>query len=149
MSELSNEPGESSGERHESEAGIMGPLAIVAGHGDFAAGLVSAVEQITGRGGRLIPISVQSLGVEDIEALLRARMMESNVRVIFTDLQAGSCTMASRRILRGLDDAVLIAGANLPMLLDFVFAEGRGGPDAARHAAERGRAAIAVHGAGA
>lgn len=125
------------------------PAAIVAGHADFAAGLVSAVEQITGRGARLIAISVSSLGVEGIEALLRERMMATGVRVIFTDLQAGSCTMASRRILRGLDDAVLIAGANLPMLLDFVFAEGVAAPSAARHAAERGRAAIAVHGAGA
>jgi len=123
--------------------------AIVAGHGEFAAGLVSAVEQITGRGSQLIPIAVHKLGVADIEALLRQRMIEADVHVIFTDLQAGSCTMASRRILRGMDDAVLIAGANLPMLLDFVFAEGLSAPQAARHAAERGRAAVAVHGAGA
>ena len=123
--------------------------AIVAGHGEFAAGLVSAVEQITGRGDQLIPVAVHKLGVADIEALLRQRMMEAGVRVIFTDLQAGSCTMASRRILRGMDDAVLIAGANLPTLLDFVFSEGRSAAEAARHAAERGKAAIAAHGAGA
>jgi len=123
--------------------------AIVAGHGDFANGLVSAVQQITGRGGQLIPISVAALCVEDIENLLRGRMIDTGVRVIFTDLQAGSCTMAGRRILRGMDEAVLIAGANLPMLLDFVFAEGRDAPEAARHAAERGRLAIAAHGAGA
>jgi PTS system N-acetylgalactosamine-specific IIA component len=92
---------------------------------------------------------VHKLGVADIEALLRERMIAADVHVIFTDLQAGSCTMASRRILRGMDDAVLIAGANLPTLLDFVFAEGLSAPQAARHAAERGRAAIAVHGAGA
>lgn len=121
--------------------------AIVAGHGDFATGLVSAVEQITGRGAQLIPVTVLKLSVEDIEALLRSRMQEAGVRVIFTDLQAGSCTMASRRILRGMDDAVLIAGTNLPMLLDFVFADSRTPPEAARHAAERGRAAITVHGA--
>ena len=125
------------------------PRAIVAGHGDFAAGLVSAVEQITGRGAQLIAVAVQKLSVEDIERLLRDRMLQTQVRVIFTDLQAGSCTMASRRILRGMDDAVLIAGTNLPILLDFVFAEGRTAPEAARHAAERGRAAISVHGAGA
>ena len=125
------------------------PRAIVTGHGEFAAGLVSAVEQITGRGAQLIAVAVQELSVEDIESLLRERMLQTQVRVIFTDLQAGSCTMASRRILRGMDDAVLIAGTNLPTLLDFVFAEGRTAPEAARHAAERGRAAISVHGAGA
>jgi PTS system N-acetylgalactosamine-specific IIA component len=128
---------------------IVGPRAIVAGHGEFAAGLVSAVQQITGRGAQLIPVAVNKLSVQDIEDLLRTRMVEADVRVIFTDLQAGSCTMASRRILRGMDDAVLIAGANLPTLLDFVFAEGRTAPEAARHAAERGRAAISAHGAGA
>jgi PTS system N-acetylgalactosamine-specific IIA component len=129
-------------------AGVT-PRAIVAGHGDFAFGLVSAVEQITGRGGQLIPISIKDLTVADIEKLLHDKLLDANVRVIFTDLQAGSCTMASRRILRGMDDAVLVAGANLPTLLDFVFAEARSAPDAARHAAERGRAAISVHGAGA
>jgi PTS system N-acetylgalactosamine-specific IIA component len=125
------------------------PRAIVAGHADFASGLVSAVQQITGRGDQLIGVSVAKLCVEDIENLLRQKMIESSVRVIFTDLQAGSCTMAARRILRGMDDAVLVAGANLPMLLDFVFAEGRSAPEAARHAAERGRVAITAHGAGA
>lgn len=129
--------------------GPTAPRAIVAGHGEFAAGLVSAVQQITGRGGQLIPVAVHQLSVEDIEDLLRRRMVEHGVRVIFTDLQAGSCTMASRRILRGMDDAVLVAGANLPTLLDFVFSESRPAPEAARHAAERGRAAIAVHGAAA
>ena len=123
------------------------PRAIIAGHGEFAPGLVSAVQQITGRGDQLIAVSVHHLGVEDIEELLRQRMLETGVRVIFTDLQAGSCTMASRRVLRGMDDAVLVAGTNLPTLLDFVFAEDRSAPEAARHAAERGKASISVHGA--
>jgi PTS system N-acetylgalactosamine-specific IIA component len=123
-----------------------GPRAIVAGHGEFAAGLVTAVEQITGRGGLFVPVAVHGLSVQDIEELIRRRMIEAGVLVIFTDLAAGSCTMAARRILRGMNEAVLVAGANLPMLLDFVFAENRTAPDAARHAAERGRASISVHG---
>jgi PTS system N-acetylgalactosamine-specific IIA component len=107
------------------------------------------VQQITGRGSQLVPVAVHTLGVAEIEDLLRERMHSFGVRVIFTDLQAGSCTMASRRILRGMDDAVLIAGTNLPTLLDFIFAEGMSPPEAARHAAERGRLAITAHGAGA
>src|SRR5579859_5713882 len=118
------------------------PRAVVVGHGDVAAGLVSAVNQITGRGSVLIPLSVQRLCLEDIEGLLRSRMTETGVRVIFTDLQAGSCTMAARRLLRGMDDAILVAGVNLPMLLDFVFADDQSAPAAARRAAERGKAAI-------
>jgi len=123
------------------------PRAIVAGHGDFAQGLVSAVDVITGRGALLIPVAVPGLCAEDIEKLIRQRMQESGVKVIFTDLQAGSCTMAARRILRGADDAVLIAGVNLPTLLDFVFAEQMPAIDAARHSADRGRNAITVVGA--
>ena len=123
------------------------PRAIVAGHGEFASGLVSAVDVITGRGAQLVPVAVPGLCAEDIEKLIRERMEENKVKVIFTDLQAGSCTMAARRILRGAGDAVLIAGVNLPTLLDFVFAEQMDPIDAARHAAERGRVAITVVGA--
>jgi mannose/fructose-specific phosphotransferase system component IIA len=118
--------------------------AIVVGHGEVAAGLVSAVDQISGRGSVLIPLSVQKLCLEDIEGLLRSRMSETGVRVIFTDLQAGSCTIAARRLLRGME-AVLIAGVNLPMLLDFVFADDKPATEAAKHAAERGRAAISTY----
>jgi len=130
----------------ESAAVAEGPRAIVAGHGDFAAGLISAVEQISGRGRMLLPLAIKQLGVEDIEALLRKEMVATGVRVIFTDLQAGSCTMASRRILHGMEDAVLIAGVNLPTLLDFVFADSMPPVLAARHAAERGKASIVAIG---
>src|ERR687895_525739 len=120
--------------------------AIVAGHGEFAAGLVSAVEQITGRGDQFLPVAITNLGGEDIERLLRDRMMENGIRVVFTDLQAGSCTMAARRVLRGLTDAVVVCGTNLPLLLDFVFNDRATPSEAARHAADRGRAAIALVG---
>jgi N-acetylgalactosamine PTS system EIIA component len=123
------------------------PRALVAGHADFAAGLVSAVQQISGRGGVLVPIQVRDLCGDDIQKLLHDRMMETGVRVIFTDLQAGSCTMAARRVLRELGEGVLVAGANLPMLLDFVFSSGENAGEAATASAERGRAAVTVHGA--
>jgi N-acetylgalactosamine PTS system EIIA component len=123
-----------------------GPRAIVAGHGEFAAGLVSAVEQITGRGNQLEPVAITGLGAEDIEKLLRDKMVAGGIRVVFTDLQAGSCTMAARRVLRGLTDAVVVCGTNLPLLLDFVFNDNATPSEAARHAAERGRAAIALVG---
>jgi PTS system N-acetylgalactosamine-specific IIA component len=120
--------------------------AVVAGHGEFAAGLISAVEQITGRGAQFLPIAVTGLGAEDIERLLRERMLATGIRVVFTDLQAGSCTMAARRVLRGMSDAVVVCGTNLPLLLDFAFNERASAVEAARHAADRGRAAIALVG---
>jgi N-acetylgalactosamine PTS system EIIA component len=116
--------------------------AIVAGHGEFAAGLVSAVQQITGRGDVFRAISARDLSGADLEALLRNTIEETGARVVFTDLQAGSCTMAARRVLRDRQDVLFIAGANLPMLLDFALSPEPQAVDAARHAIERGRAAI-------
>lgn len=120
---------------------------LVAGHADFAAGLIGAVEMISGCGDVLIPIQVRGLCGDDIQKLLYDTCMESGVRVIFTDLQAGSCTMASRRVLKQLGEGVLVAGANLPMLLDFAMSSNENAIEAATTAAERGRAAVSVHGA--
>lgn len=119
--------------------------ALVAGHADFAAGLVSAVELITGRGSVLVPIQVKGLCGDDIQQLLYETMKESGVRVIFTDLQAGSCTMAARKVLRALGEGTLVAGANLPMLLDFALSSNPDIAAAAEQAAERGRVAVSVH----
>jgi len=120
--------------------------ALVAGHGDFAAGLISAVEAVTGRGDVLDPIEVKGLCGEDIQLLLRERLKANGATIIFTDLQAGSCTMAARRLLRDHTQVVLVSGTNLPMLLDFVMSSAPSPHDAARAAVERARSAIAAYG---
>lgn len=119
--------------------------ALVAGHADFAAGMISAVEQITGRGDVLVPIQVRDLCGDDIQKVLYDAMVETGARVIFTDLQAGSCTMAARRVLREIGDGVLVAGTNLPMLLDFAMSTNASAASAAASAAERGRTSVSVH----
>ena len=119
--------------------------ALVAGHADFAAGMVSAVEQITGRGEVLVPIQVRGLCGDDIQKLLYDAMVETGARVVFTDLHAGSCTMAARRVLREIGDGVLVAGTNLPMLLDFALSTNPNSAEAAATAAERGRTSVSVH----
>lgn len=125
-------------------AGAGKPRAIVAGHGDFAAGLVSAVQQITGRGDVFRAVSARDLSASDLDALLRRTIADTGVTVVFTDLQAGSCTMATRRTLRDRPDVLVVAGVNLPMLLDFAMADTLPPIDAARHALERGRAAMSA-----
>lgn len=119
--------------------------ALVAGHADFAAGMISAVQQITGQGAVLIPIQVRDLCGDDIQQVLYQAMMTTGTRVIFTDLQAGSCTMAARRVLREIGEGVLVAGTNLPMLLDFALSTNANAVEAAASAAERGRGAVTVH----
>lgn len=127
------------------------PRALVIGHGEFAAGMRSAVERITGQGSALIALDAEqcaSCSLVQLGDLLRKHLSESGVTVIFTDLQAGSATMAARKIIRDLPDTVLVVGANLAVLLDFVLNTEASPVDAARHAAERGRAAIDVLGGG-
>ena len=84
---------------------------------------------------------------EDIQLLLRERLQAIGATVIFTDLQAGSCTMAARRLLREMPGVLLASGANLPMLLDFVMSSADDPHAAARTAVERARAAISIYGA--
>lgn len=121
--------------------------AIVAGHGTFAAGLVSAVEQITGLGVVFAPLSNAGRSLQDIQAALGDLLEETGARVVFTDLPAGSCTMAVRRLLRDRPGIVLVTGTNLSMLLDFAMQAGDTADsvtEAAGVALERGRAAMAL-----
>jgi len=122
------------------------PRAVVAGHGEFAAGLVSAVQQITGRGELLIPIATRELGGDAIVEALREAIAGAGASVVFTDLPAGSCTIAARRLQRERPDLVVVTGANVPALLDFVFQANLPASAAAGRAAEKGRGALGVLG---
>jgi mannose/fructose-specific phosphotransferase system component IIA len=117
------------------------PRAVLAGHGDFASGLASAVAQITGVDDAFTVLSNRTLGGDDILDALRAAVDAHGIRVVFTDLPAGSCTFAARRLQRERPDLVLVTGVNLATLLDFVFA---GDASHVAEAVEKGRAALAV-----
>jgi len=122
------------------------PRALVAGHGEFAIGIVSAVEQITGRGGVLVPLTNRGMGGDEIVRTLRDAVTAIGARVVFTDLPAGSWTIAARRFQRDRPELVVVTGANLPVLLDFVFQTHCTSDEAARHSADKGRGAIVVLG---
>lgn len=120
---------------------------VVAGHGDFAAGLLSAVVQITGRADVLVGMSNRGLSAQDVERSLRAAVDGVGAGVIFTDLPAGSCTMAARRLQRERPELVVVTGVNLASLLDFVFTEDEDAQGAAATAVAKGRASLAIAGA--
>ena len=122
------------------------PRAVVAGHADFAAGVISAVTQISGRDDVFVGLSNRDLSAQDVERTMRAQLVASGSTVIFTDLPAGSCAMAARRLQREQPELVVVMGANVAALLDFVFAEEGAVADAARHAVEKGRQAIVATG---
>jgi PTS system N-acetylgalactosamine-specific IIA component len=122
------------------------PRAIVAGHGVFPEGLISAVDQITGRGSVFLAVSNAALGSEEIEAKLRGEAATSGVKVFFTDLPGGSATLAVRRMMRTDPELVLVTGSNLATLLEFVFHSNEDPREAAGRAAEKGRASLAAYG---
>lgn len=130
----------------EPGGGPPNPRAIVVGHGDFAGGLVSAVGQICGMADKLVVLSMMGMTPEDIESAIRAQLDRTGARVIFTDLPAGSATLAARRIVRDEPGLVLVSGVNLATLLDFVFNTSVPPTEAARAAAERGKASLIVVG---
>jgi N-acetylgalactosamine PTS system EIIA component len=131
-----------------------GPRAVLAGHGDFAAGLASAVAQISGRDDVFALVSNRGRSGDDIERVLREALDALGASVIFTDLPAGSCTIAARRLQRERPGLVLVTGVNLATLLDFAFAAPADDADpaaadaaSAAHAAEKGRLSLNVVGA--
>ena len=119
--------------------------ALIAGHGDFASGIISAAVQITGRDDVFASLSNRGMSAADVSAAMSRILDESGARVVFTDLPAGSCTMAARRLQRDRPGLVVVVGVNLAPLLDFIFDEAEDGV-AARQAATKGRDALLVLG---
>jgi PTS system N-acetylgalactosamine-specific IIA component len=120
--------------------------ALVAGHGTFAEGMLSAVEQITGRADLFIGVTNRDLSAQGVEEHMRERLASSGATVIFTDLPAGSCTMAARRIQREQPAIAVVTGVNLATLLDYAFHADNGDVSAVEHAADKGRASLVVTG---
>ena len=56
------------------------PRGIVVGHGEFSAGLVSAVGQICGLADKLVVLSNTGMGPGDIEAAIRHHLARTGAR---------------------------------------------------------------------
>ncbi len=120
------------------------PPAIVVGHGDFAAGMISALEQITGMGDLFIAMSNSGMSAADVQARLRELVETRGARVIFTDLPAGSCNMAAARVA-GLDPEVtVVTGVSLPVLLHYALHGNVAPREAAEQAVERALPALKI-----
>ncbi len=93
---------------------------ILVGHGRLAEGLLDAVAAITGSHEGVIPLDNAGLTPEALEERL-AELTRGEPAVIFVDLPSGSCAFAARRLRLRSPDVAVVCGANLPLLLDFVF----------------------------
>jgi N-acetylgalactosamine PTS system EIIA component len=118
-----------------------GPRAVLVGHAQFASGLLSAVERITGRSQMILPLTNDGMSAEDLVAHLRSHIDANGLSVVFTDLPAGSATLAARRIARERP-IVVITGTNLPALLEFVMHSDTDPVTAAHRAVEKGKLAL-------
>jgi mannose/fructose-specific phosphotransferase system component IIA len=115
---------------------------VVVGHGDLAQAMVHAAEEITGVRGLLLPVSNIDCSRNDLEARVRAAV-GTEPTVVFVDLPGGSCFFAAMRGLASLDNARVVAGVNLTMLVDFVFHRDNSLEGAASRARDVGGRAIA------
>ncbi len=98
------------------------PVAILVTHGVLGRELVRTVESILGEQQDAITISNTGLSADAlVERIVGEieRLPDHAPVVLFSDLAAGSCGIASRRAELGGRPLKRIAGVNLPMLLEF------------------------------
>lgn len=95
--------------------------AVVVAHGDMASGLIDAVRRISGAPEEaLTAVSNEGRSPEALRAAI-LDVLDEKPTVVFTDLGAGSCTLAARLSCAERGRVAVLTGVNLPMLLDFVF----------------------------
>jgi mannose/fructose-specific phosphotransferase system component IIA len=87
----------------------------------MAQGMVDAIHRIAGVGEEaLVALSNEGKGPDQILREL-SDVCGDGPAVIFTDLFTGSCALSARKACIQGDRRRVVFGANLPMLLDFVF----------------------------
>lgn len=112
-------------------------------HADLGAALVHAVESITGITGALVPVSNDGCNRATLDERVHAAVGDTPC-VVFVDLAGGSCFRSAARLTRDRPGLTVVAGVNLPMLIDFVFQRDASLEDAVKHAVEAGSHGIRV-----
>lgn len=114
---------------------------VVVCHGDLAAALVTAVEQITGLTGHLVPVTNTGCDRDSLEARI-ADAIAGAPAVVFIDMASGSCLFAALHRFRGDPNVKVVTGVNLAMLIDFAFHVEESPTEAVARAVATGERAI-------
>lgn len=119
---------------------------IITGHGKFASGLLSSIYLIIGKPKKVEAVDfLESDTMEDLKLKLEkaGQNMEANEMIFFTDLMGGSPFKAAVTIAQTHGSARVIAGSNLPMIVENIFARDEGDvEDLTNKCLESGRNAI-------
>ena len=115
---------------------------ILVAHGGMAAGMIDAVRKISGAPPEaLTAVSNEGRSPEQLREAIGEILGDGPV-VVFTDLGAGSCTLAARLSCAQRSRVAVVTGVNLPMLLDFVFHRGDPLDQLASRLVEKGAAGL-------
>jgi mannose/fructose/sorbose-specific phosphotransferase system IIA component len=122
---------------------------LLVGHGPLASGLLGAIEMIAGPQERLEVVQLQP--EDDIEgvssrvesALQKLGVAEDGEAIIFADLFGAAPANAAASLLRHRPNIEIVAGMNLPMLLESLLGrEGVSARELAQSAVEAGRESV-------
>ena len=119
---------------------------VVITHGTLGQGLIDAVARIAGGDtDALVAVSNADCSPDDLQRRIGEAMGEhAGPLVLFTDLGAGSCTLAARLTCRERGSVPVVTGVNLPMLLDFVFHRDLPVEELAERLCDKGRDGVRV-----
>ena len=122
---------------------------LLVGHGPLASGLRGAIEMIAGRQERLEVVQLRP--EDDVEgvakrlesALQKLGVDEDGEAVIFADLFGAAPANAAASLLRHRPNIEIVAGMNLPMLLESLLGrEGVSARELAQSAVAAGRESV-------
>ena len=115
---------------------------VIAAHGHLAEGLVASSAMIVGPSDDVVAVTFESSeGPDDLLAKYAAAVegSPSQEHLILVDLFGGSPYNAAARFAAGRDDADVVTGVNLPMIIEVLSRRLTGGRP---HRARGGRADV-------
>ncbi len=115
--------------------------AVIVSHAGIATALLDAVQGIAGDASGIVAITNTGASPDRLCSDIRAAV-GSGPAVVFVDMPGGSCLHATLSELRARPEVAVVAGVNLPMLLDFAFHRDLTPSEAAERAVAAGTRAI-------
>lgn len=98
---------------------------ILTGHGHFSNGLKSAIDMVAGEvpAFKIVPFEGSQAGAygDDLRAAITAMHEETDGVLVFVDLLGGTPFNQSMLISNDLDNVEVVAGTNLPMLIELIM----------------------------